>query len=618
MRLLDTTPSPSGIPRMQDFIGAHIPPYAILSHTWDQDEVTLQHLTTADPQATTALRSKAGFLKVQKTCAVALARDGLAYAWVDTCCIDKTSSAELAEAINSMYAWYRDAAVCYVYLADLEPGGVEDLQRDLPRCRWWTRGWTLQELIAPREAVFFDRWWNCRGSKSELAGLISAITGIPEALLRGEAQLSDFAVARRMSWAARRETTRVEDMAYCLLGIFDVNMSLIYGEGRKAFRRLQTTIIQNTADLSVFVWTDESAPRPGFAGVLAESPRQFANCTDVELIPGDSAYLSFTLTARGIQTDASLPLIRNKDGKSITPVLDTYCHVDHYFVGVCLRKIGGGLYARYLPDTCVKLQPLDGPRTYSRTLVETVTLVTQLRERYPFHPGPDPVLGNRCSALRVDWGPIHIVSCHRMPRSHWDPSQRVFFSCNPRSRGWCAFFVQGKMGPTETTSVNIFLACFDWNKGPLTMVMASLDDADPATTMLLERQLDRIAFESSLQPQWLVKGVFGDTIEEEFVDTPMGIVTYYRNSRQPDQPEPELTLTVRKEEQPDVCVNPVTVLQVAASTSEQDNAGGHQAPRTPPRELFDGFPNTDQGRSLTEKNRALVSYLSMLQSSRVR
>jgi hypothetical protein len=345
MRLLDTTPSPSGIPPMRNFIGSHIPPYAILSHTWDQDEITLQHLASADPSA---FQSKAGFLKIQQTCAVALARDGLAHAWVDTCCIDKTSSAELAEAINSMYAWYRDAAVCYVYLADLEPGGVEDLQRDLPRCRWWTRGWTLQELIAPREAIFFDKWWNCRGSKSQLAGLISAIMGIPEGLLRGEAQLSDFAVARRMSWAARRETTRVEDMAYCLLGIFDVNMLLIYGEGMKAFTRLQTTIIQSTADLSIFVWTDEQAPRPGYAGVLAESPRQFANCTNVELIPGDSAYLNFTLTARAIQTDDSFTLILHRDKKSTTTVLNTLCRMNKRSVGisVCRR-----LAAACMPDT---------------------------------------------------------------------------------------------------------------------------------------------------------------------------------------------------------------------------------------------------------------------------
>jgi len=147
MRLLCT----KNVPELKEFIGdtSSIPRYAILSHTWEDEEVSLQQMN--DP-ATCA--QKKGFRKIQHTCALA-AQNGFDYAWVDTCCVDKRASAELSEAINSMFRWYQNATVCYVFLADLEPGA--DLDASLPGCRWFTRGWTLQELIAPREVLFYDR-----------------------------------------------------------------------------------------------------------------------------------------------------------------------------------------------------------------------------------------------------------------------------------------------------------------------------------------------------------------------------------------------------------------------------------------------------------------------------
>ena len=146
MRLINT----KNVPELNEFIGdsSSIPQYAILSHTWGDEEVTLQRLS--DP----ACAQKKGFRKIQQTCALA-AKNGFDFAWVDTCCIDKRASAELSEAINSMFRWYQDAAVCYVFLADLDPGA--SLEGSLPHCRWFTRGWTLQELIAPREVLFYDR-----------------------------------------------------------------------------------------------------------------------------------------------------------------------------------------------------------------------------------------------------------------------------------------------------------------------------------------------------------------------------------------------------------------------------------------------------------------------------
>jgi hypothetical protein len=146
----------------------NIPPYAILSHAWGENEVSFQQINGPREQ----IQSYAGFIKIQKCCAQA-ATDGFEHVWIDTCCIDKTNSAELSEAINSMFNWYRDATECYIYLADVT--GVHDMDKS----RWFTRGWTLQELIAPESAVFFNKEWSDFGTKSSLAENISSITNIP-------------------------------------------------------------------------------------------------------------------------------------------------------------------------------------------------------------------------------------------------------------------------------------------------------------------------------------------------------------------------------------------------------------------------------------------------------
>ncbi|KAK0753788.1 heterokaryon incompatibility protein-domain-containing protein [Schizothecium vesticola] len=217
---------------LEYFMGQNTPPYAILSHTWEDEEVTYQDMRQLTPD--TGTRNKQGFAKIRETCRLA-ASDGLRYAWVDTCCIDKSSSAELTEAINSMYRWYEDAAVCYAYLSDFDDSADETA---LAASRWFTRGWTLQELIAPENVTFWSRNWVKLGDKWDLNDCLHTITNIPARLLRGTSIVSDYSIACRMSWAARRETTRVEDTAYCLLGLFNINMSLLYGEGSNAFYRL--------------------------------------------------------------------------------------------------------------------------------------------------------------------------------------------------------------------------------------------------------------------------------------------------------------------------------------------------------------------------------------------
>ena len=249
------------------------PPYAILSHTWGKKEVSFQ-----DFQNDRA-REMDGYTKIIGCCKQTVL-DGLEFVWIDTCCIDKTSSSELSEAINSMYLWYESAYICYAYLADVS--GSMDHQTwsvEFAQSRWFTRGWTLQELLAPSKLVFFDRHWQTIGTKAEMQTQISHITGIPDHILDAGSEdpvsPSPLApsIAMRMSWASKRQTTRIEDMAYCLMGIFGVNMPLLYGEGRNAFTRLQHEILRSSDDHSIFAWRSDVPGKE--TGLLARSPTDF-------------------------------------------------------------------------------------------------------------------------------------------------------------------------------------------------------------------------------------------------------------------------------------------------------------------------------------------------------
>lgn len=235
--------------------------------------------------------------------------------------IDKTSSQELSEAINSMYQWYTNAAFCYVYLSDVS-GNCPSLSDDslLPlqlryidqfeESRWFTRGWTLQELIAPRVVLFYGCRWNAIGSLPSLLNRVSAITGIQPDVLDHTRPLADLNIARRLSWAAKRNTTRTEDQAYCLLGIFDISMPLVYGEGPRAFMRLQELLIQQSTDQSIFAW---DAPL-GFirSGELlfAPSPHCFVNSGKVRRRRGTASESAFRLSNRGLEI--TLPIVRRR------------------------------------------------------------------------------------------------------------------------------------------------------------------------------------------------------------------------------------------------------------------------------------------------------------------
>ncbi|KAM5531965.1 hypothetical protein V8D89_014365 [Ganoderma adspersum] len=314
----DTLSSISGSSRLDslspEFTHVIEPPSKLFHHSiWDDPELSQ---------------------KVREACAVAR-KNGYRYIWIDSCCIDKTSSSELSEAINSMYKWYDLAAVCYAYLADVPPGTDPRAERShFRRSRWFTRGWTLQELLAPRFVEFLSEDWAPIGSKHTLVDLIETITKIDyKALLQHQGTLDKFSIAQRLSWAANRETTREEDRAYSLLGIFDINMPTLYGEGDRAFRRLQEQIMQRVPDQSLIAWGDvyletrlPENPDPSDTrdtllatacryndqrrNILAPLPDYFKNCEYLcvprreclQLLAPQHRELEYTSTPYGIRT----------------------------------------------------------------------------------------------------------------------------------------------------------------------------------------------------------------------------------------------------------------------------------------------------------------------------
>ncbi|KAH8719430.1 heterokaryon incompatibility protein-domain-containing protein, partial [Phaeosphaeriaceae sp. PMI808] len=243
MRLL--TYDKDGKLTIENFDNRPVPPYAILSHTWGADN---EEVMFADIDSGGRL-SKAGYKKIY-FCGTQAQQDGLQYFWVDTCCIDKSHKAELSQAIRSMFRWYRNATKCYAYLSDVrtrkrkfeEAFNRFSWERTFESSRWFTRGWTLQELLAPRVVEFFSQEGDKLGDKSSLRHLINKITSIPLEALDG-APLSQFEVDERLRWACNRMTGLKEDKAYALSGLCDVDIAPVYGEGEEeAFRRLHREI----------------------------------------------------------------------------------------------------------------------------------------------------------------------------------------------------------------------------------------------------------------------------------------------------------------------------------------------------------------------------------------
>ncbi|KAI1109669.1 heterokaryon incompatibility protein-domain-containing protein [Nemania sp. NC0429] len=322
------------------------PQYAILSHTWisPKDEITYQDFKQRKGDIENDIFKQKGWAKLQRYCDRA-AKDGWEWAWMDTCCIDKTNPADTQEAINAMFRWYQRAGICYAYLDDVDADKVlaneaflidQDLDdiagKDnvadpssfphmalkafMIKAKWFTRGWTLQELLAPPYLVFVDRAWRRIGTRESWADEIEKASRI-EARHLTSFSPTDFtscSIAMRLSWASRRETTVEEDETYSLLGLFGISLPLIYGEGRlRAFNRLQRELITVYNDDSIFAWKSlESssgkhalrAHQQGYTsgGVLAPSIREFWDAFSVKSFGfyGNS----FSMTNRGLEINA--------------------------------------------------------------------------------------------------------------------------------------------------------------------------------------------------------------------------------------------------------------------------------------------------------------------------
>ncbi|KAK2614193.1 hypothetical protein N8I77_001042 [Diaporthe amygdali] len=383
MRLINATSL-----KIEEFGPRNLPKYAILSHTWGDCEPTFAEWCSVVTRRWKS--SKPGFAKVFATCKQAR-RDGLSHIWVDTVCIDKTSSAELSEAINSMFAWYEKAYVCYVYLADVPsqlPRGV-DLLELMGSSRWFSRGWTLQELIAPDHVVFYSKSWTHLGTKKAFSSFLSKVSGIDQLCIQKEKALREYSIAQRMSWAADRVTTRPEDIAYCLLGVFGINMPLLYGEGNRAFIRLQEEIIRQSDDHSILAFNTPLSTN----SLFADHPNLFRGMKNLQPKLLSRITPPFALTNAGLSLRT--PLIQTLSPHWVLAVLN--CVEVETKKGMrksqlCLPLLGkNGVYMRarapfslikkslsemYIPGIRTEIEDLTTP-------VETKYLVSHFTKVYP-------------------------------------------------------------------------------------------------------------------------------------------------------------------------------------------------------------------------------------------
>lgn len=411
--------------KLEEFLGVDPPPYAILSHTWDVEEVTFREMVNG---ASRSAKAKKGYQKIKQTCRIA-AENGLYYAWVDTCCIDKSSSAELSEAINSMFQWYERAEICYAYLSDFHPGVSE--KTSFPKCRYFTRGWMLHELLAPVVLEFYDATWKLRESRLDATKIITKVTGIHSDYLTHRTPVRHASVAERMSWASRRTTTRVEDMAYCLLGMFDINMPMLYGEGKKAFLRLQEEIVRRTNDLSLLAWNAGggtylplSDHKPHGCGVLAPSPVFFQTSGEFRYGSRDC---EFSVTNKGIRVTAQLYTATAPETLPFY-VLHLADQLNGYPVYLVLIKLDRDIYIRHtkvnggLWDQSFKLQ-------VSPLGLRTLYLPRDVRD----HFDSDRILKERAGSVELhiprENGRLKVFEV--IPESLWDPALSLLL--NPSS-----------------------------------------------------------------------------------------------------------------------------------------------------------------------------------------
>lgn len=304
MRLIDVKSLlvDSWHPRLTSFEEPEEVRYAILSHRWQEDEVTFQDVS--HPSGISLKNHmKSGYQKIIHAARTAK-RYTYDWLWVDTCCIDKTNNAELSESLNSMFRWYQRSHLCIAYLYDYPSPECDTFTKS----EWFDRAWTFQELVAPSKLIFFDRNWNASfegyksGRRQEMAEAISTRTCIDVKVLHDSSSIGKSSLAQRLSWAAGRRARKVEDIAYCLIGICDVNMPLLYGERQRAFLRLQEEIMQRNADQTVFCFKSDNDGE-----LLARCPDDFADSSAYSMV--HNARKPFSLNNIGLEIELELSTI---------------------------------------------------------------------------------------------------------------------------------------------------------------------------------------------------------------------------------------------------------------------------------------------------------------------
>ena len=308
-------------------------PYVVISHVWEEPEVDYNDMASFEAlSASSAWEKAASAAKLEGACRKVLDyfHGSVAYLWLDTVCINKTDPLELSTSINSMYQWYKRAKICFVYLYDYPSQKVTDFTQS----RWFTRGWTLQELVAPEKVLFFDRNWRAIGHKETLQVPLTRRTHISKSFLLHIDNIGRASISERMSWFSGRETSVPEDVAYCLLGLFGVNMPLLYGEGReRAFRRLQEEIMRYSDDHSIFAWSSGTATGSS-SGLLAPSPDYFRETGKYVHEPSKESDQPFHMTNKGL----SIQLPLQKSQGSYVASIDCP-HGQGHYLGVYLERL---------------------------------------------------------------------------------------------------------------------------------------------------------------------------------------------------------------------------------------------------------------------------------------
>lgn len=360
------------------------PRYAIVSHRWLPGETESLDFSSRD----IAGDSSPVIKKVRGACKQA-SDDGFSWIWIDSVCIDRSNAVELGRAINSMFKCYRKATICYTYLSDVvmmdtprpdtsifnrhreDASADSDDQGEVSE--WFSRGWTLQELLAPANMQFFARDWSLIGTKQQLAPLIAKITDIDVGYLTGEKDFREACIAAKLSWMANRRTTEEEDRAYSMLGIFDIPMEVIYGEGKRAFTRLQKHLLETCADESIFAWRTPSAGLPNPRGprivlgrdewgLIAPSPECFAGLGDVVIKRKPGRIARYGVNTAGVYISHTSGRVAVSYGFMKSRLRKLGCHLvffilwafwtsllidpvtEHYVVGLdCYRKTTDGL-----------------------------------------------------------------------------------------------------------------------------------------------------------------------------------------------------------------------------------------------------------------------------------